>query len=116
MFAAGGGLLSTLVSLTGDPVQDVIIVFGSVTTFLSFVSMYGFAYKIAVGSKLLAIITLFLNLAAMLLSLYLMRAWQVSLDDIWDVFFTLLGGLLVVLLFYPLYGYAFKSNEVWGSA
>lgn len=80
---------------------------------VSLMPLYGYAHQVAIGSRLSAIIIFLLNLPGALLiigtTLHLLYV-EVSILSL--MFLCLLMMLLGVLI-YPLYAYAFRSEHIW---
>lgn len=92
---------------------DIGSFIGSFITAISLVSFYGFSYRVAVGSKLLAIVIFGINALSMLgfaIFSVLFLLTYLSAGTLF-LFVTEMGMLWVYM--YPLYVYAFKSEDIW---
>ncbi len=95
----GWDLISIATSLTGNPTQDIVVVIGVISTFLGFISMYGFAYKVVIGSRVLAIFTFFINLSVLIYGLYVIQFWQHFTDGFWQIVLSTVGLVFLFLFF-----------------
>ena len=85
-----------------------------ITSGISLVPLYGYAYQVAIGDKVIA--TLIFGYNAMLLVLAALLAVYTLITD-WSAFVLLLVGVLFAVSFaflYPQYKYAFDSDNLWG--
>jgi hypothetical protein len=87
-----------------------------ITSGLSLIPLYGYAYQVAIGNKVIA--TLIFGYNAMLLMLAALLAVYTLMAD-WSAFVLLLVVVLFAVSFaflYPQYKYAFDSDELWGES
>ncbi len=81
---------------------------------LSLIPIYGYAYQVTIGSKAIAIIILLLNVPAILFGMYLSTVVFASFQSAIQLFLFVLGLVVVGVIIYPMYRYAFHSNHLWG--
>jgi len=83
---------------------------------LSLVPLYGYAYRVAVGNRAIAILIFGYN--AIFVTVALLLAAHALITG-WSLFILFLVVLLVALSFvflYPQYKYAFDSDDLWGES
>ena len=84
-----------------------------ITSGLSLVPLYGYAYRVAVGNKAIAFLIFSFN--AILLTIALLLAVYVLVTE-GSLFILFLVSLLLAVSFgflYPQYKYAFDSDDLW---
>ena len=86
---------------------------GSFISTISLVSFYGFSYRVAVGSKVLAIIIFGINALSMLGFAIFSVFFLLTYLSPGTLFFFVTGMGLMFVYLYPLYMYVFKSTEIW---
>ena len=91
-------------------IYDVI---GLLITGFTLMPLYGFAYKIAIGSRAIAITIFAINLILLIGATYFAILYTLENLSIIQLFFTLLAMLIVSMFFYPIYAYAFSSKDIW---
>ncbi len=80
---------------------------------LSLIPIYGYAYQVAVGSKGIAITIFIANLPPIILGTYLAVLVYLNNQSVVQLLFSLLGFVVVGIIVYPMYRYAFYSNHLW---
>lgn len=80
---------------------------------LSLIPVYGYAYQVAIGSKLIAIIILMFNLPALMFGMYLSTILFANFESVVQLFLFVLGLVAVGVIIYPMYRYAFQSDHLW---
>jgi hypothetical protein len=83
---------------------------------LSLAPLYGYAYRVAVGNRAIAILIFGYN--AIFVTIALLVAAHVLITG-WSLFILFLVFLLLALSFvflYPQYKYAFDSDDLWGAS
>jgi hypothetical protein len=104
-------LLTTPFSSAGT-LWDVVRL---ITSGLSLVPLYGYAYQVAIGNKAIAIVIFGYN--AILLTIALLFAIHALING-WSLFVLFLVSLFLAVSFaflYPQYKYAFYSDDLWGA-
>ena len=91
-------------------IYDVISL---LTTGFTLIPLYGFAYKVAIGSRAIAITIFAINLISLIGATYFAVLYTIENLNVVQLFFTLLAMLIVSLFFYPIYAYAFSSKDIW---
>lgn len=87
-----------------------------ITGGLSLVPLYGYAYGVAIGSKATAVLIFGCN-ALFLMAVFLLAVYVLITG--WSLFVLFLIVLLLAVslaYLYPLYKYAFDSEELWAAS
>lgn len=89
---------------------DVVIL---ITSGLSLVPLYGYAYQVAIGNKAIAVLifcynAIFLTIALLLALYALITGWSLFI-----LFLILLLLAVSAAFLYPQYKYAFYSDDLW---
>lgn len=92
---------------------DIGSFIGSFITAISLVSFYGFSYRVAVGSKLLAIVIFGINALSMLGFAIFSVLFLLTYLSVGTLFLFVTGMGMLWVYMYPLYVYAFKSEDIW---
>lgn len=92
---------------------DIGSFIGSFITAISLVSFYGFSYRVAVGSKLLAIVIFGINALSMLGFAIFSVLFLLTYLSAGTLFLFVTGMGMLWVYMYPLYVYAFKSEDIW---
>ena len=106
----------TVLSIIQLPFSEELsigVFIGSFISAISLVSFYGFSYRVAVGSKVLAIIIFGINALSALGFAIFSVFFLLTYLSFGTLFFFVLGMGLMFVYLYPLYMYAFKSTEIW---
>lgn len=92
---------------------DIGSFIGSFITAISLVSFYGFSYRVAVGSKLLAIVIFGINALSMLGFAIFSVLFLLTYLSAGTLFLFVTGMGMLWVYMYPLYVYAFKLEDIW---
>ncbi len=79
----------------------------------SLIPVYGYAYQVAIGSKGIAIVIFSINFLAILFVSYLAVVFMLNNLSISSFASTVVSFLVFAVIIYPMYKYAFHSNELW---
>ncbi len=80
---------------------------------LSLIPLYGYAYQVAIGSKGIAISIFIINLPPIMLGAYLAIAMYLNNQTAVQLVASMLGLIVVGIILFPIYKYAFHSNHLW---
>ena len=75
--------------------------------------VYGYAYKVVIGTRTIAIIIFGINCIFLIPAMYMAAVYTLANFSLVQLFFTALATLIVFMFFYPIYAYAFASKELW---
>ncbi len=106
------------ISIIGLPFQNRFSAgdsFGLIINGLSLIPIYGYAYQVAIGSKGIAIGIFIVNLPAFILGAHFGISLLLEKQSYTQLFFSLLGLVVMCVMFYPVYKYAFGSKNLWSS-
>ena len=79
----------------------------------SLIPYYGYAYQVAIGNQVIAIIIFFINLLLTGFASYPGVVYTVHNISFLQLVFVFLGIALTAIIFYPQFMYAFKSKNIW---
>lgn len=102
--------------LIGLPFQDEIIVYDFASLFfggLGLIHFYGFAYQVAIGNKPIAIIIFLINSAVSAFALLFGITLLLGGFSIWQLVIMFIVLVILGILLYPQFMYAFKSQHIW---
>ena len=88
---------------------------GMLITGFTLVPLYGFAYKIAIGTRTIAIAIFLINFVILVFSIYWLVLYTMNHISMVQLFFSGFALFVALLFFYPVFAYAFKSKEIWSS-
>ncbi|QHD54769.1 hypothetical protein [Shewanella algae] len=95
----------------GNP--SIFDLLGLIFSAIGLIPFYGFAYKVAVGSRNIAIGIFVLNLPFFIFGGYEALMYLYKDPSSGQFIFSGLAVGLAFLFLYPLFGYAFKSDSLW---
>jgi len=90
--------------------QDFI---GLILGGMSLIPLYGYAYNVAIGSKKISIAIFVLNIPGVCYGALLAVLYFLSSPSITQFLLSSIGLSIFLLFIYPLYAYAFKSQQLW---
>lgn len=93
-----------------SPIDLLVLAFFST---ISLIPLYGFAYQRAIGSKAIATGMFVINSPYIGYGIWQAVDYFIKEPSIFQAFFSLISILLAGLFLYPIYAYAFKSNNLW---
>ncbi|WP_105255721.1 hypothetical protein [Pseudoalteromonas sp. T1lg75] len=105
-----------LISVIRLPFSDTLTIsdfIGAITGGLTLIPLYGFAYKIAVGSKLIAKLIFAFNGFIAILGIVLAALYLLNNFNFWQLLVTFIFLGFLYGFMYPQYMYAFRSQELW---
>lgn len=86
---------------------------GLIFSGFSLIPLYGYAYSIAIGNQIIAIIIFCLNAIAVAIISVLAVIIFLNNITIIQFIFSILGLSLAILFIFPQFMYAFKSSKLW---
>jgi len=84
-----------------------------ILTGITLMPVYGYAYKVVIGTRAIAIIIFGINFLALIPATYMAITYTIANFGLVQLFFTAVGTFIVFMFFYPIYAYAFASKELW---
>ncbi len=93
--------------------QSISNLIGLIFGGLSIIPLYGYAYGVAIGSKVIAIAIFSINALAAVFGVIALILAVVEYFGVVQIIASGLGLLFLWAFMYPQYAYAFRSNELW---